>query len=181
MKFFLLIQYIYININLYIHSMESYRDQYIEKFNNKFNSLKINLNVKDLDNSIYEYSEKYIKLNNISEIHMELTYKTKSNELLRCLNTENEYLVSALRSGEITIEDLPLIKPQILNKKQWDHIVKRLEYIQFKKNNMATTDVYECRKCKDRKCHIYQAQTRSADEPMTTFVTCVTCGNNWKF
>eukprot|EP00439_Symbiodinium_sp_Y106_P042252 s4841_g5.t1 len=27
----------------------------------------------------------------------------------------------------------------------------------------------------------FQMQTRSSDEPMTTFVTCLTCGNRWKF
>lgn len=32
-----------------------------------------------------------------------------------------------------------------------------------------------------RKTTYYQMQTRSADEPMTTFVTCVNCGNRWKF
>ena len=26
-----------------------------------------------------------------------------------------------------------------------------------------------------------QAQTRSADEPMTTFVTCLDCNHRWKF
>lgn len=161
--------------------MADYRDQYIELFRTKLNNIKVKLDVVLLDRSIYDYCEKYIKLNNMDECYTELTYKTKSNELLRCLNSENDYLINALRSGEITIDDLPLIKPQILYRKQWDNIVKRLDYIDFKKNNMATTDVYECRKCKDRKCHIYQAQTRSADEPMTTFVTCVTCGNNWKF
>jgi transcription elongation factor S-II len=30
-------------------------------------------------------------------------------------------------------------------------------------------------------CTYYQLQTRSADEPMTTFVTCVNCDNRWKF
>ena len=161
--------------------MEQYREQYIEKFNDKMTKLKIKCDLKVLDESIYDYTLKYLKLNNINNIYIEGTYKTKANELLKCLNSENKYLVNALKNNEITILDLPLIKPQILNKKQWEHIVKRLEYIDFKKNNMATTDIYECRKCKDRKCHIYQAQTRSADEPMTTFVTCVTCANSWKF
>jgi hypothetical protein len=30
-------------------------------------------------------------------------------------------------------------------------------------------------------CRYYQMQTRSADEPMTTFVSCLNCNNRWKF
>jgi transcription elongation factor S-II len=47
----------------------------------------------------------------------------------------------------------------------------------------ASTDAFQCGKCKQRKCTYFQMQTRSADEPMTTFVSCVThgCGNRWKF
>jgi len=44
----------------------------------------------------------------------------------------------------------------------------------------ASTDMFYCRKCQKRKCTYYQMQTRSADEPMTTFVTCLVCGNRWK-
>lgn len=44
----------------------------------------------------------------------------------------------------------------------------------------ASTDQFQCGKCKQRKCTYYQMQTRSADEPMTTFVTCTNCGNKWK-
>ncbi|KAK0539859.1 transcription elongation factor TFIIS [Tilletia horrida] len=36
----------------------------------------------------------------------------------------------------------------------------------------AETDAFECGRCKQRKTKYYQQQTRSADEPMTTFVTC---------
>jgi len=32
----------------------------------------------------------------------------------------------------------------------------------------ATTDQFQCGKCRQRKCTYYQMQTRSADEPMTT-------------
>ncbi|EPQ53091.1 transcription elongation factor [Gloeophyllum trabeum ATCC 11539] len=45
----------------------------------------------------------------------------------------------------------------------------------------AETDAFQCGRCKQRKCRYRQAQTRSADEPMTTFVTCVNCNNRWKF
>ena len=47
--------------------------------------------------------------------------------------------------------------------------------------------MFECSKCRHnkakntRKTTYYQMQTRSADEPMTTFVTCHECGNRWKF
>ena len=44
----------------------------------------------------------------------------------------------------------------------------------------ASTDNFTCWKCKSKKCTYYQLQTRSADEPMTTFVTCLDCGNRWK-
>lgn len=46
---------------------------------------------------------------------------------------------------------------------------------------MATTDQFQCGKCKQRKVTYYQLQTRSADEPMTNFCTCTVCGNRWKF
>ncbi|BGP44300.1 transcription elongation factor TFIIS [Rhodotorula kratochvilovae] len=45
----------------------------------------------------------------------------------------------------------------------------------------AETDAFQCGKCKQRRCMYYQMQTRSADEPMTTFVTCLSCNNRWKF
>jgi transcription elongation factor S-II len=41
--------------------------------------------------------------------------------------------------------------------------------------------IFKCRKCNSKKTTYYQLQTRSADEPMTTYVTCTNCGNRWKF
>lgn len=45
----------------------------------------------------------------------------------------------------------------------------------------ASTDQFKCSRCGKKETTYYQLQTRSADEPMTTFVTCVNCNNHWKF
>ena len=44
----------------------------------------------------------------------------------------------------------------------------------------AVTDSFTCRKCRSKKCTYYELQTRSADEPMTLFITCIDCGTKWK-
>ena len=44
----------------------------------------------------------------------------------------------------------------------------------------AMTDQFKCRKCGSRSCSYYEVQTRSADEPMTQFISCLDCGNRWK-
>ena len=44
----------------------------------------------------------------------------------------------------------------------------------------ATSTAFKCGRCKARETTFYQLQTRSADEPMTTFIRCVKCGNRWK-
>ncbi|EDO05373.1 Transcription factor S-II (TFIIS) central domain family protein [Babesia bovis T2Bo] len=40
---------------------------------------------------------------------------------------------------------------------------------------------FKCLKCHSMETVYYQLQTRSSDEPMTTFVTCLECNNRWKF
>lgn len=43
-------------------------------------------------------------------------------------------------------------------------------------NSMEET----CPKCGHSRAFFLQIQTRSADEPMTTFYKCVQCGHRWK-
>jgi DNA-directed RNA polymerase subunit M/transcription elongation factor TFIIS len=50
------------------------------------------------------------------------------------------------------------------------------------KNPIEKPDgMLKCRKCKSMKTEYYQLQTRSADEPMTTYATCHNCEHRWKF
>ncbi|XWS65618.1 hypothetical protein CRYUN_Cryun05aG0129100 [Craigia yunnanensis] len=64
---------------------------------------------------------------------------------------------------------------------------RKLENQQFKDKSIfncqridaptATTDQFKCGRCRSRKTTYTQIQTRSADEPMTTYVTCTNCNN----
>lgn len=40
--------------------------------------------------------------------------------------------------------------------------------------------LFKCAKCREYKTTYYELQTRSADEPMTVFVTCHICDITWK-
>jgi len=50
----------------------------------------------------------------------------------------------------------------------------------LKKEIQDQDGIFKCDRCKSMKTTYYQMQTRSADEPMTVFVSCVSCGKNWK-
>jgi DNA-directed RNA polymerase subunit M/transcription elongation factor TFIIS len=67
---------------------------------------------------------------------------------------------------------------------RWQKIIQEAvakEIAMHSKTKTANIHMY-CRKCKRKtKCDYYQLQTRSADEPMTTFVTCLECDARWKF
>ena len=66
---------------------------------------------------------------------------------------------------------------------KWKTIIDKQEKTNemlFEVRQEVATDDFTCPKCHQKKCTFYQLQTRSADEPMTTFVTCVNCGKRWK-
>lgn len=135
-----------------------------------------------LEMSIHDYIEEYIRIKQISQDYNDNVYWTKVNDLEYNLNfMNNQYLLPHILDGSIKIDQLVNMAPHELNPDRWRSIMERREYIEYKRNNIETSDAYECKKCKQRKSYVYQLQTRSADEPMTTFVTCMNCGNMFKF
>lgn len=90
----------------------------------------------------------------------------------------NQITNNEIKCGQIAFKSYNELYPV-----KWAKLLEekklRLENKYFPKIE-ASTDIFTCRKCKSNKCTYYQLQTRSADEPMTTFVTCIDCGNRWK-
>jgi DNA-directed RNA polymerase subunit M/transcription elongation factor TFIIS len=76
----------------------------------------------------------------------------------------------------VSVEDIPYLAAHAHHPELWQNLIRIKELREEKMKNMATTDMFKCVKCKERKHVVYRMQTRSADEPMTTFIKCVSCG-----
>ena len=136
-----------------------------------------------IEDSVYNFSNNYVEKNSVQDI-IEDIYLNKLEDILANIDSSklnNNYLLNAILNNEIDLNEIANLQPHHLFPENWKKIIDRRILIEDKKKNMSTTDIFECRKCNKRKCSVYQMQTRSADEPMTTFVNCLTCGASWKF
>ncbi|XP_028786743.1 transcription elongation factor TFIIS-like [Neltuma alba] len=88
--------------------------------------------------------------------------------------------------GEYSPERLASMKTAEMasdKRKKENETIKRKALFECERGQKpkATTDQFKCGKCGKRESIFHQMQTRSADEPMTTYVTCVSCNHHWKF
>lgn len=95
----------------------------------------------------------------------------------------NNHLIERWKDGEFTLDALGHWTPYELEPTHW----KELKDQQFRREkrilegNLAmATDRFRCSRCHKKLCSYYELQTRSADEPMTIFISCLNCGKHWK-
>ncbi|KXJ86260.1 transcription elongation factor S-II [Microdochium bolleyi] len=114
-------------------------------------------------------------------------YKEKMRSLFQNLKVKaNEKLRLNVLTGTISAERFVTMSQKELQSEE-----QRKADAVLEKENMRTaqagmpeksiSDSLECGSCKQKKVAYTQAQTRSADEPMTTFCECMNCGKRWKF
>jgi transcription elongation factor S-II len=95
----------------------------------------------------------------------------------------SEEIIEKIKSKEVRPETVAFMTHQELNPKKWKDAIQRKMLRDKNKYETiieAASDSFKCRKCHQNKTTFYQLQTRSADEPMTTFVTCLNCGARWR-
>lgn len=135
---------------------------------------------ENVEIGVYNYavqaaSEKHI-VKKWTNVYFSELYLSKMRSIL--CNITHEFIHSMENPHLIAF-----LTHQELNPEKWHDLLckkqKRDEHL-FSHKIAATTTDFTCFKCKKNKCTYYQLQTRSADEPMTTFVTCVECENHWR-
>jgi len=100
------------------------------------------------------------------------------------INKNSELVLNKIKYNLWEPENIVSMKYEMLYPELWEALLvkssKKMAML-GKENKEQGTDIFKCGKCKENNCVYFQMQTRSADEPMTTFVTCLNCSNRWKF
>lgn len=117
-------------------------------------------------------------------------YRSKCISFYENLRGANSYVrnqeswLEKLKNGSISARALAELSAVDLCPARWKASIEKIieaEKKLYSKNENAAIFMW-CSSCKKKtKCDYYQMQTRSADEPMTTFVTCLECDRKWKF
>lgn len=161
--------------------IEDVKEHFVKKFINIFEDKTI---ANKLENGITKEADKlhkeqkylstsyvniYLKI--ARKVLANVTYTPNAKDTKENIN-KNIWLPENI--GSMTHEELypkfyADIKAKVLDK----HISKT--------NDEEHIGMFKCGRCKTFKTTYTQAQTRSADEPMTTFVTCLNCNHRWKF
>lgn len=99
------------------------------------------------------------------------------------LNLKNAEFKKLIIEKEITPQQLAHMTHQEMNPEHWKEYIERKmkrDMSMASSKIEASTDLFTCKKCHSTRCTYYELQTRSADEPMTIFVTCLDCGKHFK-
>jgi DNA-directed RNA polymerase subunit M/transcription elongation factor TFIIS len=150
-----------------------------------------NDDIRLLEKSIYQttftYSQKnYIARSWKSPVFTDI-YRQNVRSVFSNIHPEspvkNMRLLSRVIEGEFALSDIPSMSSYEMFPEKWfelkDKLLQREQKI-LEGNKSRATDQFKCRRCQKRECTYYELQTRSADEPMTIFITCLNCGKEWR-
>tara|TARA_B100001094_G_scaffold319286_1_gene363906 strand:- start:6480 stop:6932 length:453 start_codon:yes stop_codon:yes gene_type:complete len=141
-----------------------------KRFFSKYVDLKTSINIEI---SLYNASIRFAKDNDIVNswedpgfVHI---YLQKTTNILSFL--ENDAFLQKIKDKSFSCKNVG-------NLEACD-IFESWNPKHFKDENVEE-GIFQCRKCKSRKTEYYSLQTRSADEPMTNYITCLECKNRWR-
>ena len=110
-------------------------------------------------------------------------YKKQSLKLLSNIKNMKTNLKDRLLNGTFNAEDMG----DASHKNLWPELWKRPEMqaghraiITTQEDGQVKDSLIKCGNCKNYSVQTMEFQTRSADEPMTVFCNCTTCGKRWK-
>lgn len=167
-----------------INNPTAFRNGVLNKLKEKLNdnhSISVNLEKGIYNYSINQANEKTI-VKKWDNPYFTQLYIDKLRTIMYNLQHE-PYVKMCLLEKKVRAHKIAFMTHQEMSPIKWKNLIedkKIRDETRYDPKLEASTDNFTCRKCKSKECSYYQLQTRSADEPMTTFVTCIPCGSRWK-
>lgn len=158
---------------------EKIRKKTIDKFSEYFNHDTSVL----IESGILNFCHQYCEGNTINYPMAEGIYINCVDNLLFNFESKNptiKRLTKDIKKGKYNAYNLAFLRPEELDEGNWEKIIKRRNTTEDKLNNLPSIEWKACRICKNVYHFYYQLQTRSADEPMTTFYRCKKCDKTTK-
>ena len=172
----------------FVSNNDPIRNKHVLLINNEFNNEVLS---RQLEQQLYNSSIRVAKERYIKRIWDNILFKklyiSKIRSFYSNISTnsyvKNIHFKQKIVDGEIKVEQISYLSVYDICPENWaellDKKIKR-DKLKYEMKPTAMTDQFKCRKCSSRSCSYYEVQTRSADEPMTTFVSCLNCEKNWK-
>ncbi|CAG2104234.1 unnamed protein product [Medioppia subpectinata] len=144
----------------------------------------------DSDETLFDPEDIACKIeNNVFKEFKDTNFKYKSRIRSRVANLndkKNPDLKLNVLRGSIKPEKIAIMTAEEMASKDMKELRNKFTKEAINDHQMAMTsgtktDLIKCPACKKSNCTYNQVQTRSADEPMTTFCFCNECGKRWKF
>lgn len=165
----------------------SYRRDTFRKNAARFMKLELEDSlIINMEKGVFNNSVEYCKNNNLplkwSNTDFVKNYSKNARRVLANINytTNAPVLREKIKDGIIQSYNLVKMTKEEMNPEVWTALkTKIMNQAMFKKEEYED-GMFKCNRCKSMKTVYYQMQTRSADEPMTTYVTCTECNLKWK-
>jgi DNA-directed RNA polymerase subunit M/transcription elongation factor TFIIS len=135
----------------------------------------------EIERGLFEFALINVTINKsvqdhfVIPIYHDKLYNICENLDLENENIDNKTLLPTIFGETFTPYYVAFLSPDQLHPKRWMDIVLKKQIRDEAMNNFQTTDIYKCKKCKERKFKITEIQLRSSDEPMNRVCTCMTC------
>ena len=179
----LLLETIPMSLVIEFYISKKIRAMAITKLQQHFDAKYPDDTCKNIEKGIYDYTNQYCKGNNCYFDMVKSIYNDKLSDIEYNL-IENHSTIKkikkAIRQKKYNAYNIAFLSPEELNEDQWMKILVRRANTEEKLNNLPAISWKPCDTCKTNEYFFYQLQTRSADEPMTTFYTCKKCRKEYR-
>lgn len=139
---------------------------------------------QEIEKGLFEFVLLCVTLEKFQDHFVNIIYNDQLENICGNLDTsdeniDNQTLLPTILQQNFNPYFVAFLSPEQIHPKRWAEIIIKKQIENDTINNLQTTDMYQCKKCKERKFKLTRLQLRCADESESVFYTCLVCYNSF--